>query len=384
MKKLKILLTFILAFVLLIPTSVSAETPSTTYNFYFRELVNTSGQYIPEVKMGTVNIQEGTSGSKAKKWFLNYMNGKLLYKGTYQNVEYSFDVTDGNFKDEAGNDITFPISTTYIEGTPEVNIYMYPQYTVTPISFLEFYYTDNISTGSGDWKNKGSATSYTHTFKQPEDQSGYQFVNWKNFETEEEYNPGDQYECSIIDLAPGEKKIVNIYAVWQPSITVNWYDGENLLNSEVSFSNDIQAYSFTPPEKEKMEFKGWKDESGAIVDSNAIYSIPQTTIERIDPAIVNLYAYYEAIPDPEPTPTPTPEPTPEPTSTPTPSPEPTVKPEPTVTPTPIVTPTEKPKEESRYIISPQTGDSNNTFLYLSLIVIALGAIIWILIANKKK
>lgn len=388
MKRIKFLITCLLALVLLIPNIAFAadnDNPRLTFTFHFMNVYNGSGWHEEATTSSGCAYDTPTA---QKGHFNTPMNS---YKtGVHDNIRYTF---NGTILDENGQAISFPfIYYKYDPNVPadqvQTDIYLYPQYDPEPLSHIDFKYIDNISTGSGGWKNEGESSSYTHTFKQPEDQSGYQFITWRDSETGEEYGPGDQYYCSIVDLEPGEAKEVNIYAVWQPSITVNWYDGENLLNSEESFNNDIQAYSFSPQEKEKMEFKGWKDENGVIVDSNTVYSIPGETIEKTEPVIVDLYAYYEAIPDPEPTPTPTPDPTPEPEPTPeptlTPSPEPTVKPEPTITPTPTVTPTEKPKEESHYVTPPQTGDNNNTFLYLTLIVIALGAIIWITIANKKK
>ena len=340
MKKIKTILIFILAFILLVPiqTFAAQQKPSTTYNFYFRELINTSGKYTDEVKMGTSKVSEGTSGSKAQKWFINYIEGKLYYKGTYQNVEYVF---NGQFLDEEGNPVTFPIKTEYKEDTPVVDIYLYPQYDTTPLSFLNFNYIDNISTGSGSWANKGKTTNYTHTFKQPEDQEGYQFIFWQESDTGEIYNPEDTYFCDISSLEPGQTKTVNIHAIWQPSLIVNWYDEDELLETRESFEEDIQAYSLETEKKEGFNFLGWVDEQGNLIDENTIYSIPEKTTEKVGSKVINLYTYYEKEPEPEPeeTPTPTPEieePTPTPTPTPEPEPEQKEKEEviPTITPEP--------------------------------------------------
>lgn len=344
MKRIKSLILCFLIFILLIPNSVFAASPSTTYNFYFKEVVNTSGQFIDEIKIGTSKISEGTSGSKAEKWFLNAIQGKLLYNGTYQNVEYNF---NGQFLDENGEVVTFPIKSTYIEGVPQVNIYLYPQYDLTPLSFLEFNYIDNISTGSGSWANKGNIISYTHTFKQPEDQEGYQFITWRDYEEEKDYAPGETYTCDITQIPAGETKEVNIYAVWQPSLIVNWYDEENLIYSEETFEQEIKAYSLNPEQKEGMDFIEWIDEAGEQIDSETVYTVPDITIDKVEQKTINLYSKYEIIPTPEPTitPTVTPEPTvtPKPTITPKPTVTPTITPKPTITPEPTKIPTVTPK-----------------------------------------
>ena len=380
MKKIKNLLIFISILILLIPISVFAQQQksSTVYNFYFRNLINTSGELIEEVKMGTSKIEEGIQGSKAQKWFVNYIQGKLYYKGTYQNVEYVF---NGQFLDESGNPITFPIKTKYIENTPVVDIYLYPQYDANPLSFLHFNYIDNISTGSGSWANQGSAVNYIHTFKEPDSQEGYRFIIWRDTKTNEEYNPEDTYSCDISALEEGETKEVNIYAVWQPSLTVNWYDEENLLNSQEVFTGDIQAYSIEPVEKEGMKFIGWTDEEGNIVDINTIYSTPGETIEAVERKIINLYATYEEIPKPDlPAPLePTLEPTPLETSTPEPTEIPVIKP--TKIPTPTILPEPTYKSTTT---SPDTRANSMIKIYAYIILITIIVIIIIIDRNKKK
>ena len=360
MKKIKTILIFILAFILLIPiqTFAAEQKPSTTYNFYFKNVINTSGQYIEQIKVGSSKISEGTSGSKAEKWFVNFINGKLLYTGTYQNVTYDF---NGQFLDSDKNPITFPIEIKYIENTPIIDIYIYPQYDATPLSFLHFNYIDNISTGSGSWANQGSTTNYNHTFKEPDPQEGYQFITWKDFEAEKEYTPGGVYSCDISTLQSGETKEVNIYAVWQPSLTVNWYDGENLLNSQEIFTDSIQAYSIDPIEKNNMNFIGWADTEGNIIDEDTVYSVPKETIEKVERDIINLYTVYEEIPQPEPDPQPTPEPekpdpqpTPEPQPTPKPQPTPVPeKPKPQPTPKPDFEPDPEPEKQPESVPSPE-------------------------------
>ena len=348
MKKLKTLFVILLIFILLIPFSAfAAEKDSTTFTFYFRNIVTTSGKFIEELNVGTAKVSQGTTASKAQKWFDNKMQGGLYYAGTYQGVEYEF---NGTYLDENGAPVSFPLVMEY--GAEKTSFYLYPQYNQTPVTFLDFKYTDNISTGTGSWKNVDGFTEYTHTFATPDPQEGYEFVIWKDIDTEEEYGEGDQYSCKIEDIPVGETKEVNIYAVWQPSVTVNWYVDEELYDSVESFDNAILAYDVIPELEEDQEFVEWKNEEEVSVDKEVSYSVPEQTIEAVDRKVINLYAAYETTPPPPapgettptptPTPTVTPTPTPKPTVTPTPTPKPTVTPKPTPVPT---TPTPTPKPE---------------------------------------
>lgn len=136
---------------------------------------------------------------------------------------------------------------TYQEGVSEVFIYLYPQYDIVKTRHLLFDYIDNISTGTGSWSNGNSVIDYTHTFNTPEPQSGYKFIEWKNFETEESYIGGESVTI-LYDSLPEDGSLKNIifYAIWQPSVIVNWYDEGELLNTIESFDENIPAYSVIP------------------------------------------------------------------------------------------------------------------------------------------
>lgn len=391
MKKIKTILIFILAFILLTPVQAFADNQQRlTFTFHFMNVYNGTGLHEEVTTSAGCSY---TTGSAQKGHFNTPMNSYL--SGIDGNIQYDF---NGTILDENGQAITFPF--VYYRYDPEIpieqvktDIYLYPQYDATPLSFLHFNYIDNISTGSGSWANQGSAVNYIHTFKEPDPQEWYRFIIWRDTETNEEYNPGDIYSCDISALEEGAIKEVNIYAVWQPSLTVNWYNEENLLNSQEIFTGDIQAYSVEPVEKENMKFIGWADEEGNIVDTNTIYSTPKETIEAVERKIINLYATYEEIPKPDPptTPEPEPEPKPEPIKTPTPEPTPIETPAPKPSETPVIKPTEIPtptiSPEPTYkstTTSPDTRDDSMIRIYAYIILIATTVIIIIIHINKKE
>lgn len=352
MKKLRLFFVFLLIFTLLTPISTfAADKPSTTFTFYFRNIITTSGKHIDELNLGTAKISEGTSGSKAEKWFNNKMQGGLYYTGTYQGVEYNF---NGSYLDENDSQVSFPLSLEY--GAEKTEFYLYPQYDKTPVCFLDFKYTDNISTGSGSWKNEDGFTGYTHTFETPAPKEGYEFIQWENFETGDTYTEGQQYICTLEELSEGETKEVNVYAVWQPSIVVNWYVEGELLNSFESFNEDISAYTVIPEAEENVKFVGWENEEGTLVPEDTTYSLPEQTIESVNPNIINLYACLEDI-EPEPVDggtTPVPDSDPDPDPDPDPKPDPEPDPEPIVDEDPIVEPTPTPTPEpEKPLITPE-------------------------------
>ena len=110
-----------------------------------------------------------------------------------------------------------------------------------------------------------------------------------------------------------------------------------------------------------MNFIGWADTEGNIIDEDTVYSVPKETIEKVERDIINLYTVYEEIPQPEPDPQPTPEPekpdpqpTPEPQPTPKPQPTPVPeKPKPQPTPKPDFEPDPEPEKQPESVPSPE-------------------------------
>ena len=113
--------------------------------------------------------------------------------------------------------------------TEDVNVYVYTRWTVKYTTRLNLNYIDNISTGSGSWANLQHVSALEHTFKQPESQPHYSFLYWKDAKTEDIYNPGDVFEYTFEKLDEQITDNVNIYAWWQPSVTLNLYSDGKLL-----------------------------------------------------------------------------------------------------------------------------------------------------------
>ena len=84
----------------------------------------------------------------------------------------------------------------------------HPVYNITVRKNLSFVYRDGVSTGSGSWASSNGFDSFTHTFKQPDAQSHYQFISWKNDETGDTYQAGDEFTVNAEDLT---EKFTDLY-----------------------------------------------------------------------------------------------------------------------------------------------------------------------------
>ena len=340
MEKVRKILIFLLSVLLILPLNAYAEEEffqqtTTTYHIYFVNIITKSGELIEEKEILTDTVSPGVSHGKAVKWFVNQMTNYTSYKGVDE--EWTF---TGEILDMEGNPLTSSIQMVYQEGYPEIYVYLYPQYNIVMTRHLLFNYIDNISTGTGSWSNENSMVDYTHTFSTPESQEGYEFLRWENFDTQESYAGGESVTIEYNSLPEdGSLMEITFYAVWQPSVTVNWYVNEELFSSQEEFYNGINAYSVTPEEEENIIFNGWFDENEERVDESTIFSPPEETIDG-SPVVVNLFAQFTEItpepepeqggedPDPEPSPSPSPEPEhgeqepdPEPSPSPSPAPE---------------------------------------------------------------
>ncbi|MBR0385692.1 MAG: hypothetical protein IJI05_04005 [Erysipelotrichaceae bacterium] len=246
---------------------------------------------------GTAMINTGTSGFGYKYKFLNgYVLAtgspviataldtskqirKISYKGAGVVV---LDYTDGH--------------SVTLEGT--YDLYISPVYSAKADWHLNYRYIDNISTGSGSWSNLGGVESYSHTFKNPDPAAHYTFVEWKDMETGKSYHAGDVFKYPGVSTpAPGSTTDITIYAMWQPSVTVNYYDatGTELLHSEEKFS-DIALYGYQPAEIEGAEFKGWSlntaADDGQILDSSTVFAAPEVTFEKNERTVYNVYGQW--------------------------------------------------------------------------------------------
>lgn len=236
--------------------------------------------------------RNGLPWAKGKKGIENALGGYTKFESNGIIYEYT-----GDWVYEDGSKVDFPDNKLTLlpkDGEDEYyTVVISPVYSETLVKFLEFYYTDNVSTGSGSWSNKSSFKTFTHTFKQPDDAKHYKFIEWKDEETGKTYQEGDTYSIPITDIKVGETKVVQINAYWQPSITLNYYDEDgSLLLSDEQFTE--VAVDNEGPNKEGKEFLGWYVDDTEVTGN--VYEAPGITTEKINRAEVNVQAKYKEIP----------------------------------------------------------------------------------------
>ena len=274
----------------------------------------TKGQGKGMTAAGSLNFVGGKN-NKASGYGVSYtfLNSYVLNEGgpVYtESVANSEAISKINYKGNGEVLVTFADKSTTTLNTTD--LYISPAYKVNASWRLAYSYIDNVSTGSGSWYNTtGSTSSFSHTFKDPSKATPvahYRFVNWTNFETGETYGEGSKYTYQPKDQAflnsyyaeNGSlfEDEVNIYAVWQPSVTVNWYDEDgNLVRHIEEFDNDIAAYSYeasdiTGAEGETYTFEGWETADGSMVSADEIYTVPEVTTEKVDQKVIDLYPVY--------------------------------------------------------------------------------------------
>ncbi|MBE6027835.1 MAG: hypothetical protein E7227_04405 [Clostridiales bacterium] len=189
------------------------------------------------------------------------------------------------WEDENGNEFS-ALSVKYDELDGDTVINIHPVYNITECKKLSFNYIDGVSTGSGSWANKDSFDSYTHTFKQPDDQDHYQFICWEDPEAEITYQAGDKFTIKSADL-PEIHNEINIYAKWQPSVTVRYhYNGEV---AEVESFEDINVYD-KAAEFDGIQYNGWYGEDGSMLAEDAVYEAPEAVNEKVERTVYDVYA----------------------------------------------------------------------------------------------
>ena len=110
------------------------------------------------------------------------------------------------------------------------------------------------------------------------------------------YYDGDEFSYSFDGKPRNSKEVINAYAWWQPSITLNLYDGDELLSSE----EDFESVSINiEPTKEGYIFDGWVDEEGNKVMATTFY-VDDITKDKVEPKVVNLYATWRTEDEEEP------------------------------------------------------------------------------------
>jgi hypothetical protein len=179
--------------------------------------------------------------------------------------------------------VTFEDDSTkkYINAS---DIYVSPVYSVEYIKRLSFNYIDNISTGTGSWG--GPLESYSHTFRRPDDQAHYSFINWENKKTGETYNPGEKITFSKADYTERNND-ESAYAVWQPSVTVRYH--YNGITAETESFEGINVYDKSA-EIDGVEYNAWYDADGNILADDAAFDAPAPVTEKTERTIYDVYA----------------------------------------------------------------------------------------------
>ncbi|MBR3227213.1 MAG: InlB B-repeat-containing protein, partial [Erysipelotrichaceae bacterium] len=147
-------------------------------------------------------------------------------------------------------------------------------------------YTDNISTGSGSWS--GTATSLTHTFRNPESQLHYQFLYWENQSNGARYSNDQKVTFNSSNTPSGT---LDVYAIWKPSVTVNYYDHEGKLFNSIESFEKIDVYDVTAAQIDGCEFLGWKADD-AILEEDAAYVAPSAVSQRVSRYEIDVHAVY--------------------------------------------------------------------------------------------
>lgn len=195
---------------------------------------------------------------------------------------------------------------TYADGSTQTmsgvyDIYVAPVYQMILNSNLNYYYIDNISTGSGSWSSQSGFSSYKHTFSDPSVKTPvdhYKFLYWENTDKNTIINAGQADSYSKADVPQGTTKDVYTYANWQPSVTVRYYDydGSLLFSGEIERYEDIDIYdSYDAPEMEGADFLGWYEGTGAEaeqIEETATATLPGITVDPVERKIVEAYAHY--------------------------------------------------------------------------------------------
>ena len=258
----------------------------------FNNIMKANGEVISSTEQNTLSTGSGWNFSQKK------LDNKVVAKSfSYKGVNYKY---SGKWVDENGNEFS-SLSVKNNGETKEVVYNISPVYDKTYPEVLDFRYIDNISTGSGSWKNiDGAFTTFSHKFKEPEGQKHYKFVEWKNLESGESFQQGDTFKYTAKANLPEETVTsVNVYALWQPSVTVEYYSNGVLAKSVESTDSALAAYDYNAADTEEVaggaDFDGWyesAEDGAARVEEDKAYDLPEITAEPVEQKIVKLYAKY--------------------------------------------------------------------------------------------
>ena len=264
---------------------------SPVYDEYQDKKVTVNFNNIYKADGSTTSSTESTTLSKGGVTGWNFssvkLQNKVLAKSfTFDGYKYEY---SGKWINEDTNEEFSSLSVKYAELDGDKTINIRPVYNMTAIKKLDFRYIDNVSTGSGSWSNtNGDFTSYTHTFKEPAGQPHYKFINWEDSKTGATYVKGDKYSLKQSDFGEDEfLRTVEIYAIWQPSVTVNYHYNGKTISVEKYQDIDVYDQSLTI---DGVSYDGWFDAEGNKLDANEVYQLPAVTKEKVERAEYDVYA----------------------------------------------------------------------------------------------
>ena len=286
---------------------------------YEYNLTMTKGQTKGQTAAGTLSFFGGK----------NYSFSDGGYKYTFQNtfVEGCALIQDGSIspvftdaKDADGNPLVTEstmitkvankgngvVILTFADGhTKELSniadLYLSPVYAREGGWFLDAKYIDNISTGSGSWKNEGIVSSYKKTFSNPEVKSPnltagkYRFEYWMTDETGEKFFDGDKFTYTGAGQKAGTTRTIETYAYWQPAVAVRYIVDGAVADTVRSFDENIDiaaSYTGADLDDEDYRFSGWYGDSGKIEDGDMAL-LPEITKEAGTYAEHDVTAFWQ-------------------------------------------------------------------------------------------
>ena len=284
-------------------TAVTEATSNKTYKAKFTEEKKVLKQYKVTVHFvnvlqtnGTMKEYTSTNNLTANTtWTITQKtaDNKVLYKRISVNgtiYEYT-----GTWQFADGTILNGSYTIRGAELTEDRDIYLSPVYEQKEIWHLNYRYIDNVSTGSGSWSNQGEFSSFTHTFKAPANPAHYRFVEWKDAANGNTYNAGDKYRFPDEYKVYGLTTNVNIYAVWQPSVTVVYHSAGAQQGVEVEKYEDIAINeNGSSAAHNGLTFLGWYDAAGRKIADGQTAQLPAETTEKVTRTVMHVYAHYAA------------------------------------------------------------------------------------------
>ena len=190
-----------------------------------------------------------------------------------------------------GWDTSFPVTLS----SENPSVLVTAEYDITKKPQLFFNYQDNISTGSGSWKNDSPFSGYTHTFSKPQDVNQYTFLYWEDKETGDIKYPGDKYTKKSSQLT--QDTTVTYYAIYdfQPEVKLIYHYKEGIKDTGAK-SEAIDIYANQP--KNLKWF--YEEEGGEPIPEGEMVPLPDLitkihTKQNTEPEEVNVYAHYYTV-----------------------------------------------------------------------------------------